>query len=396
VQSAELNVSPGESLAAIIARANPGDHLLIEPGRHKGGLLLDRPLKLSGMPGAEIDGGGEGSVIVVDGPDVQIEGLRIVGSGTSHETIDSGVKLTENATNARVIGNHLEGNLYGVDIHGARDALVARNTIVGSLDARMNDRGNGVYVWNAPGSKVVGNTIQFGRDGIFVNASRNNSFRENHFKNLRFAVHYMYANDSEVIANHSQDNHLGYAIMFSTDVKVIDNVSVRDREYGVMLNYANESLVRGNRVYDSSEKCLFMYNANKNVIEGNHFERCQIGIHFTAGSERNAVTDNAFVANRVQVKYVGSRYHDWSGNFWSDHVASDINGDGIADQPFRPNDRLDQVLWTQPAARLLLGSPALQLVRWAQRAFPTLLPGGVTDTRPLMRPHTDPAMTEVI
>jgi nitrous oxidase accessory protein len=259
----------------------------------------------------------------------------------------------------------------------------------------MNDRGNGVYVWNAPGSQVVGNTIRFGRDGIFVNASRNNSFRENHFEKLRFAVHYMYADDSEVIANYSQDNHLGYAIMFSTAVKVLDNVSVRDRDYGVMLNYANESLVRGNRVYDSSEKCLFMYNANKNVIEGNHFERCQIGIHFTAGSERNAVADNAFVANRVQVKYVGSRYHDWSGNFWSDHVASDINGDGIADQPFRPNDRLDQVLWTQPAARLLLGSPALQLVRWAQRAFPTLLPGGVTDTSPLMRPHNEPALTEV-
>ncbi|MEE4187931.1 MAG: NosD domain-containing protein, partial [Roseobacter sp.] len=173
VYSAARSVSPGENLAALIAEAAPGEHLLLEPGRHTGGLLLTRPLRITGIPGAEIDGGGEGSVITVDGPDVEITGLRIVGSGTNHETIDSGVKLTEKATNARVIGNHLEGNLHGVDIHGARDALVAQNTIVGSLDARMNDRGNGVYVWNAPGSQVVGNTIRFGRDGIFVNASRN-------------------------------------------------------------------------------------------------------------------------------------------------------------------------------------------------------------------------------
>ncbi|MEE4188119.1 MAG: NosD domain-containing protein, partial [Roseobacter sp.] len=224
---AKRTVAPGENLAELIAQATPGDHLQLKPGRHNGGLLLDRPLRLSGMPGAEIDGGGKGSVIIVDGPDVQIEGLRIVGSGTSHETIDSGVKLTENATGAVVINNHLEGNLHGVDIHGARNALVSKNTIVGSLNARMNSRGNGVYVWNAPGSQVVGNTIRYGRDGIFVNTSRNNSFRENRFENLRFAVHYMYADASEVIANHSQDNHLGYAIMFSTDVKVIDNVSVR-------------------------------------------------------------------------------------------------------------------------------------------------------------------------
>jgi nitrous oxidase accessory protein len=84
---------------------------------------------------------------------------------------------------------------------------------------------------------------------------------------------------------------------------------------------------------------------------------------------------------------VGSRDHVWSGNYWSDHSAYDINGDGRADQAFRPNDAMDQILWTQPSARLLLGSPAIQLIRWAQKEFPAMLPGGVVDDRPLMRPN---------
>jgi nitrous oxidase accessory protein len=87
---------------------------------------------------------------------------------------------------------------------------------------------------------------------------------------------------------------------------------------------------------------------------------------------------------------VGSRWLDWSadgrGNHWSDLAAYDVNGDGIADSAYRPNDAMDHILWTQPAAKLLLGSPAVQLVRWAQSAFPALLPGGVVDKHPLMQP----------
>ena len=60
-------------------------------------------------------------------------------------------------------------------------------------------------------------------------------------------------------------------------------------------------------------------------------------------------------------------------------------GDGIADSAFRPNDLMDHILWSQPAAALLTGSPAVQLIRWAQSSFPATLPGGVVDSHPLMQ-----------
>ncbi|ODU56889.1 MAG: hypothetical protein ABS99_05430 [Acetobacteraceae bacterium SCN 69-10] len=110
----------------------------------------------------------------------------------------------------------------------------------------------------------------------------------------------------------------------------------------------------------------------------------------TAGSERNTIGDNAFIGNQNQVKYVGTRNVEWSaagrGNYWSDNPAFDLNGDGIADTAYRPNDIVDQVVWRYPAAKLLLNSPAVQLVRWAQAEFPNLHPGGVVDSAPLMRP----------
>jgi nitrous oxidase accessory protein len=135
---------------------------------------------------------------------------------------------------------------------------------------------------------------------------------------------------------------------------------------------------------------VFIYNANKNKFRDNWFEGCEIGVHFTAGSEGNEIAGNAFINNRNQVKYVGTRYLDWSvnghGNYWSDNPSFDLNGDGIADSPYRPNDLIDTVLWTAPLAKVLTNSPAVQIIRWAQSQFPAILPGGVVDSRPLMTP----------
>lgn len=386
--AADISVPAGDGLARAIAGAAPGDVLNLAPGLHRGPVVIDKPLTLDGGGAARIDAGGTGSVVTVTGEDVVIRGLTLTGSGDSHEAIDSGVLMTRDARRVIVEGNRIEGNLYGVDIHGARDSVVRANTIIGRQGHRMNERGNGVYLWNAPGAVVEGNDIRFGRDGIFTNTSRKNVFKNNIFRDLRFAVHYMYTHDSEVSGNVSIGNHLGYAIMFSDRVKVLNNLSLKDRSHGVMLNFANGGDVVGNLVRGGAEKCTFIYNAHKNLIAGNRYEGCDIGIHFTAGSERNGFTGNGFIGNRNQVKYVGSRDLEWSvqgrGNFWSDHPAFDLNGDGLADSPFRPNDLMDHILWSQPAAALLTGSPAVQLIRWSQSSFPATLPGGVVDSHPLM------------
>ena len=353
------------ALAAAVAAASPGEVLILASGSHSGRFEINKPLVLQGLKGAVVMGTGTGSVFNVRAPDVTIRGIEIRGSGSSHESIDSAIRLGRKAARAVIDGNRLIGNLYGVDIHGARDAKVTGNVIEGRRDHRVNDRGNGIYVWNAPGAIVEGNDVRWGRDGIFINTSKNNTFRKNRFRDLRFAVHYMYAHNSTVEGNISAGNDLGFAIMYSRRVRVLGNTSIGDGEHGIMMNYANSSVVRGNLVLNAANRCVFVYNAHKNRIENNRFEKCGIGIHFTAGSERNAVTGNAFVANRIQVKYAGSRYLDWSdqgrGNHWSEFAAFDIDGDGNRGLSLPPQ-RYDKQNHVAPARRPMApwhtGSPA--------------------------------------
>ncbi len=378
------------TLARVLLRAAPGDTLRLAGGVHRGPVTISVPLTLEGEPGAVIDGGGQGSVITVSAPDVTVRRLTIRHSGTRLDKMDSGVFIGQEGDHALIENNVLAANLIGVYVWGPDDAVVRGNRIIGRNDLRMSERGDGVSVWNSPGSIVERNDIRYGRDGIFSNVSRNNIFRGNRFRDLRFAVHYMYTNDSEVSGNISVGNHAGYVLMYSRNLTVSGNLSQNDRDHGIALNYANDSRIIGNVVRDGGEKCVFIYNANGNAFHSNWFEGCKIGIHFTAGSERNVMSGNAFVGNETQVKYVSTRFIDWSyqgrGNYWSDNPAFDLDGNGIADTAYRPNDIIDRVVWSYPLAKLLLNSPAVQVVRWAQSQFPALHPGGVIDSAPLMRP----------
>ncbi len=421
---------PGDDLQTAISQASAGDVLRLAPGIYQGPFLIDQSVTIEGSPGTTLRGNGEGSAITITAPNATVRGVTIEGSGRDASNMDAGVFLMQSANGAVVEHSNLLDNLFGVYVYGTPDAQIRHNNIIGISEGRVSEAGNGVSLWNAPGTVISDNNFRYGRDGIFTTTSRRNVFARNRFQNVRFAVHYMYTNDSEVSDNVSIGNGVGYAIMHSDRLIIRGNISDNDRDHGLLFNYANKSEISGNLVIGhlqsadrwlginmqsggehgvpasstevtgdmriAPDKCVFIYNANGNVFRDNWFQGCEIGIHFTAGSEGNALSGNAFINNRTQVKYVGRRFLEWSdngrGNYWSDNTAFDLNGDGIADTAYRPNNLADRVLWSTPQAKVLMNSPAVQIIRWSQSQFPALDPGGVVDSHPLLNPPPRPVM----
>lgn len=388
VNAATITVNAGDDLQSVISKAATGSTIFLNSGQYLGNLIIDKPLTITGPKdhSAQIIGARKGRTLWVKASNTTVSNLSISNSGLSLPDMDAGVFLDKAVDNVLIKNNRILDNSVGVYVWGATNALVVGNVIVGNKKLRVNERGNGVTVWNAPGSKIINNDISAGRDGIFSNNSRENIFSDNRFHDLRYAVHYMYTNDSEVSNNYSSDNQIAYAIMFSRRLKVIGNIGVNSSHQGVMLNATDDSIIDDNVVINA-EKCVFIYNSNMNELSNNYFQNCDIGVHYT-GSEGNQLYNNAFVNNQNQVKYVGTRLKEWShngrGNYWSDMTAFDLNGDGIGDTAYRPNGIIDQVIWRAPNARLLLNSPAVSIVKWAQNQFPAILPGGVIDSAPLM------------
>jgi len=381
-------------LRQAVAAAQPADRLLVKPGTYSGPIVIDKPLVIEAAAGAVVENAGTGTVLKVLAPDVTVRGLTLRGSGARGEDFDSGIYVEKGADRPVIEDNHVEGNLFGIVLHGCRDAVVRNNDIANRNDLWLNDRGNGIHVWNNSGSLIEGNSVRGGRDGIFIEVSHGNIIRGNRFEGLRFAVHYMYANRNEVTDNVSIRNHVGFALMYSDHIHVSHNISLADLQHGLMLHTTHHSEVAENYIYGTGEKCLFIYTSVANDIHDNRLERCGIGVHFTGGSERNIFYGNSFVGNETQVKYTGLKLYEWSkdgrGNYWSDNPAFDLNGDGIADTAYRPNSLVDWVLWKYPLVKLLLSSPAVETLRYVQQQFPTLYPGGAIDSFPLMTPGAPP------
>lgn len=388
INAKQMLVHPSDNLQQLINNAKNNDTFILKKGIYNTKLTINNSIHLQGESGAKIIADNKGNAITVNASGVIIENLFITGSGLDLSTQDSGIFVNKTANNTIIRNNFIENNLIGVYLWGAQNSLIINNKIIGRKDMHENDRGNGIQLWNSSGSKVINNDISYGRDGIFVTTSKQNEFSDNVFKNLRYSIHYMYTNNSIVKNNISIGNDIGYALMSSSHLGVYNNLSINDKDHGIFLNFLNNSKITANVVINNRGKCVFIYNSNQNKIANNYFNHCNIGVHFTAGSANNEFYNNAFINNQKQVKYVGTKYLEWShnnkGNYWSDHSFYDLNNDSIADVVYRPNSIVDQILWRYPNAKILLSSPVILVLKWSQQHFPSLLPGGVIDSYPLM------------
>jgi len=263
-----IAVKQGESAAAALSRAEPGDTIRLQPGVFHGDLVIDRPgVTLEGELGAVVEGSGTGHAISARAADVTIRGLTIRGSGLTLIDKDTGVFVDRGGDRVHIENDVLEDNLIGVYLDGPHDAVVADNRIQGLRRLRVSERGPAISLWNTPGSVIADNDIRSGRDGVFSVTSNHNVVRGNSFHDLRYAVHFMYTNHSKVIGNLSVGNLAGYAMMYSNRLTLRENVSDADRDNGLLFNYANDSRIEGN-VVRGSDKCVFIYNANKNRFAG--------------------------------------------------------------------------------------------------------------------------------
>src|SRR5262249_12810958 len=125
-------VPPGEAdVQGVLDRASDGDVVVLQAGTHRGPLKIARRIILEGEEGATVLGSGKGSVIFVEAADAVVRGLVVRGSGRDLPRMDAGVFIEKTAARAVVENNRIEGNLYGVYIHGAPEAVVRSNEIVG-------------------------------------------------------------------------------------------------------------------------------------------------------------------------------------------------------------------------------------------------------------------------
>jgi nitrous oxidase accessory protein len=391
-EAAEWTVRPGESIAAAIARAAPGDVVRVERGRYEERLLIDKPVTLTGIDRPTLSGGLKGDTIRITATDVVVEGLIVADSGDSLMEQNAGIYIWPGAHRTVVRNCDLSYNLFGLWIEKANDVRIENNLITGKRDYRSSSRGNGIQLYNTTGARIIGNHISFVRDAIYVDVSHHAIFRDNRLHHSRYGTHYMNSYYNLWEGNDTYHNRGGLALMEVREQTVRKNRAWANSDHGIMLRTMQDSVVEEN-VVAGNARGFFIYDAEYNTLRNNLIVDNLVGVHLWAGSKNNRVEGNDFIANREQVRYVGARDEVWGsekGNHWSNYLGWDRDGDGIGDVPYEANDMVDRLSWRHPMTKLLLASPAVQTLRLIGRQFPLLRAPSVVDPNPHMQQtHND-------
>jgi nitrous oxidase accessory protein len=345
-----------------------------------------------------VDGEGTGTVLRIAAQGVEVRGLTLRNSGSTYLSEDAAIRI-EQVADVRIIDTHLEDVLFGIFVvHGDRCAIEG-STIVGK-DLPHVRRGDAIRLWYSSGCRLIGNDVSRSRD-VVIWYSANTVVEDNVVRTSRYGLHYMYSNGNVFRRNRFEDNQVGAAIMYSRGIELTENAfsfSDGPAAYGLLVKDADDVFIVENR-FIGNATALFVDNApqardGRVDVRANLVARNDVGLALQPLSRRIRFWDNAFLGNRTQVQVLGSGSAEgnvWAvdgrGNYWSDALTYDADGDGVSDIPYRSESTYEVLADRYPVLGFFDGTPGAEAIDLAARLFPIFAPRPkLSDPRPLMAP----------
>jgi nitrous oxidase accessory protein len=386
------------SFQALIDATPTGGTLHPKPGVYAGPALISRQIIVDGGGKVTVDGGGIGSVLIINANGAVVRGLRLTNSGSSHDSLDAGIALTGNGNS--IEDNVIDGTLFGISLKRANQNTLRRNRIR-SKPAELAMRGEAIRLWYSMDNLVEGNDIDQARDVTLMNSPRNRLIG-NIIRNSRYGIHLFFSPDSVIERNRLDRNATGVIVLNSDRVKLLRNRvfhSLGVSGAGLAFKMSAEGLAEGNEVIHCAVGLMAdspIEPADKTLLRGNRFAHNAIGIQFSGERGGHALHGNSFESNLIHVAmFFGSgdaSKNEWRGNYWDDYQGFDRNHDGIGDTPYELYAYADRIWLEIPKARFFRNSPALELLDFLERLAPFSAPDMMLrDPAPLFnKPVTHP------
>jgi len=350
-------------------------------------IVVDRPVTITGEPGAVLDGSGSHQIMTVTADDVTIRGLELRNVATSYVEDRAAIKV-QDATNCVIENNRIEDAFFGIYLARVDRCRVANNRLHARA-GKESASGNGVHLWTSTHVTIEGNEITGHRDGIYLEFVHESEVRDNVSEgNLRYGMHFMYSDDCRYVANTFRHNGSGVAVMYTKHVTMIDNQfedNWGSAAYGLLLKEILEPTLRGNR-FTGNTVGLLVDGVTRLEADRNEFSRNGWAVKLLASAQDGRFTHNDFVGNTFDVA-TNSRETttSFAGNYWDDYTGYDLDRDGIGDVPHHPVRLFSLLVAENEPMLITLRSPFVALLDLAERVLPSLTPATLADGSPAMK-----------
>jgi nitrous oxidase accessory protein len=396
--AAEQVVHADQTIAEAIASAPDGDTIRVPPGIRHEHLVIRKRIVLLGDDGAILDGDGTGTVIRIEAGGVEVRGLTVRNGGSGYTSEDAGIRI-EHAPDARIVATRIEDTLFGLFIVQGDRCVIDGSTVIGK-DLPEFRRGDGIRLWYSSGCRLTHNRVERSRD-VVIWYSSDTVVEDNVVRGSRYGLHYMFSDRNAFRRNRFEENLVGATIMNSRDIELCDNsfsFSSGPGGYGLLVKDADDVFIVSNRFIGNATALFFdgapQSRGGRAEVRGNLIARNDVGVALEPRERGIALWENAMLGNRTQVSIVGTGTGDgaaWSrggrGNYWSEAVVYDRDGDGVSELPYRADSTYEALADRNPTLAFFDGTPGAESIDLASRLFPIFSPREkLVDDHPLVKP----------
>jgi parallel beta-helix repeat protein len=213
----------------------------------------------------------------------------------------------------------------------------------------------GVLVAYSEDSKLENVNTSNNHDGIYLCFSSNNSLTNNTARDNYNGI-YLFFSDTNILTTNtasSNTGEYGLALICSSGNNLTSNIASWNQGYGIYLqSSSNNNSLTNNTAHSNTGSSIMLFdNSINNCIYLNNFTNV-----YSSSDSTNIWNSPA----EITYTYEGNAYTSYLGNYWSDYLGSDLNGDGIGDTPYAIDSDNDNYPLVEPFENYVIG-PGNQL-----------------------------------
>jgi parallel beta-helix repeat protein len=291
--------------------------------------------------------------------------------------------LLVSTTDSTIANNTITKNEDGILLRCSLNNTISENN--------LTDNKRGIYIigsWEnySLNNTISGNYIANNGEGIHLFETSNNVFRNNRMvnNNRSFRDITFYTNNVDAsntingkpiyywVNEHDKTipSDAGYVALLNCVNITVQNLELSNEDYGIMLGSTINSTI-ANNIINNNSRGIYLTKSNNNTIRGNYITNNNVGIWLYNSSNNNIIRNysannvngtsimlspfmptssnnlfyhNSYVNNSRQVYItppgfaIPDSINVWDngveGNYWSDYLGVDNDGDGLGDSPY--------------------------------------------------------------